>query len=62
MSAKYMKYYMVGNWLFLIGCLIFTFDASLSIAETISLRSICQFSGSIAFTLGCIFFLLDTPR
>lgn len=45
------------SWLFLLGSLLFVFDAGLEIIEAISLHSIIHLSASLLFTIGSILFL-----
>jgi len=47
----------IGNWLFLIGSLLFTFDAISNVWETYSARSYVLLAACGFFTIGCILFL-----
>jgi tellurite resistance protein TehA-like permease len=56
-----MKNAWFGNGLFLVGSLIFTFDASLEVVETCSIRSIIRLCACLSFTVGC-FLLMPEPQ
>lgn len=47
----------VASWLFLIGSLMFAFDATLEIARGITLSAVLHFSASIIFTIGSVLFM-----
>jgi len=47
----------VASWLFLIGSLMFVFDASLEILRGVTLSAVLHFSASIIFTIGSILFM-----
>ena len=53
---------LIANWLFLVGSAVFTLDAVLAMAESLSIHSIFQMSACLAFSLGCILFLQDAYR
>jgi cytochrome c oxidase assembly factor CtaG len=55
------SYSTVGNWLFLIGSLLFTFDAIDNAWVSCSMRSFLILAACCLFTTGCILFLLDVP-
>jgi hypothetical protein len=50
------------SWLFLIGSLIFMADGILELTEDISIHAIFHNLASLLFTIGSIFFLLDTRQ
>lgn len=50
----------IGNWLFVIGSIIFTCDSVSEILEGLTLRSIEHFSASLLFTAGSVLFLLES--
>jgi hypothetical protein len=47
----------VASWLFLIGSLMFGFDATLEILRGITLSAVLHFSASIIFTIGSVLFM-----
>ncbi|AFY86869.1 hypothetical protein [Chroococcidiopsis thermalis] len=51
-----------ASWLFLIGSLMFVFDAILEIFKGITLSAILHFSASIIFTIGSILFMPDPSQ
>jgi hypothetical protein len=51
------SYAIIGNWLFLIGSLIFTFDTISNAWENCSARSFLLLAACGLFTSGCILFL-----
>lgn len=53
------SYTVVGNWLFLMGSLLFTFDAINNAWVSCSIRSFLILAACCFFTIGCILFLLD---
>lgn len=53
-------YTTIGNWLFLIGSLLFTGDAVNNVWVSCSVRSLVILTACCLFTTGCVFFLLDT--
>lgn len=53
------SYATVGNWLFLFGSLLFTFDAINNAWSSCSKRSFLILTACCLFTLGCILFLLN---
>jgi predicted membrane channel-forming protein YqfA (hemolysin III family) len=52
----------LGNWFFLIGSLLFTFDALLNWLADGSAQRFILLSGCLLFTIGCILFILDVPE
>jgi hypothetical protein len=55
-------YAMIGNWLFLIGSVIFTIDSIDHAWEKRSVRSLLPVIGSIFFTLGCLLLLASLAK
>ncbi|HEY9623404.1 MAG TPA: hypothetical protein V6C78_23810 [Crinalium sp.] len=49
--------HLIGNWLFLIGSLIFTVDGAIELIEGVSLHAVLHFSASVLFTIGSVLFL-----
>lgn len=49
----------IGNWLFVFGSVIFTFDASIDLLEVCTVRASLRLLACLLFTVGC--FLL-MPR
>ncbi|MBD2306358.1 hypothetical protein H6G17_12640 [Chroococcidiopsis sp. FACHB-1243] len=52
----------VASWLFLIGSLMFVFDAILEISKGVTLSAVLHFSASIIFTIGSILFMPDPTQ
>ena len=52
----------VASWLFLIGSLIFVFDATFEIARGITLSAVLHLAASIIFTIGSILFMPDSTE
>lgn len=52
----------IGNWLFLLGSLVFTFDTIIEIFEGITLHSIFHIVACLLFTIGCVLFILDAHK
>ncbi|NHC34031.1 hypothetical protein [Scytonema millei] len=52
----------VASWLFLIGSLMFVFDAILEIFKGITVSAVLHFSASIIFTIGSILFMPDPTQ
>lgn len=57
-----MSPYRIGSWLFLLGSLAFTAEAILGVLAGISARSILVLVGSVLFTVGCVYFVIDAER
>lgn len=55
-SSQIDREYLV-SWLFLIGSLMFLFDAILELTESISIHGVIHLSASILFTVGSILFI-----
>jgi hypothetical protein len=51
----------IGNGLFLVGSLIFTFDASIEAVEACSVRSMIRLCACLFFAVGC-FLLMPEPQ
>jgi predicted membrane channel-forming protein YqfA (hemolysin III family) len=51
----------LGNWFFLVGSLLFTFDAFLNWYTKETVQALVLLIGSLFFTIGCILFILDMP-
>lgn len=56
------NHYLTGSWLFMLGCIAFTADAGLEVAQEVTVKSLLYLLGSLLFTVGCVFFLLDARR
>lgn len=56
------RLYSIGNWLFLLGSIVFTGDAVSEVLTDVSLRAIEHLSASILFTTGCVIFLLEPSQ
>ncbi len=54
--------YSIGNWLFLAGSIIFSFDAISEVTEKLSIHSFEHLLASIFFTTGCVLFLLPSQK
>ncbi len=54
--------YLIGNWLFLLGSLIFTGDSVSEVFTDCSLHSIEHLLASLLFTTGCILFLQESTH
>jgi len=52
----------LASWLFLIGSLMFVFDATLEITKGVTLSAVLHFSASIIFTIGSILFMPDPAQ
>lgn len=52
----------IGNWLFLLGSLVFTLDTIVEIFEGITLHSIFHIVACLFFTIGCVLFILDAQK
>lgn len=57
-----MNHYLIGSWLFLLGCLAFMMDASIGITAAVSARSILYLMGCLLFTVGCVYFIVDARK
>jgi hypothetical protein len=57
-----MNHYLIGSWLFLMGCLAFTLDAFIGITSAMSIRSISYLTGTLLFTAGCVHFVVDARK
>lgn len=55
--------YLLGSWFFLLGCLAFTTDALLGIADGgLGWRSVTYLAGCVLFTVGSTLFVTDAHR
>ncbi|MGL4619819.1 hypothetical protein [Chroococcidiopsis sp.] len=52
----------VASWLFLIGSLMFVFDAILEISKGITVSAVLHFSASLIFTIGSVLFMPDPTQ
>jgi hypothetical protein len=52
----------LGNWLFLLGSLIFTFDSVSEILAGFSWRAIGHISACLAFTIGSIILIFEGQK
>ncbi len=56
------SYVVIGNWLFLFGSLLFTFDAVDNAWQSCSTRSYIMLTACGLFTLGCVLFLIPAKK
>ena len=60
-EVRKMNCTVVANWLFLIGSALFTLDSAIEVSRSLSIHSVFSILACLAFTIGCILFLVATP-